>query len=366
MIKSNPFKFGSIVDDPYFTNRKEEISRVSAILNSNNHLTIISPRRYGKSSLIFKVVKKLNRPVLSIDMQLITSTEDLATQLLKRIYRLFPFEKIRQYVKQFQIIPSIIVNPVNNDVNIEFQSSKSKLPILEDVLNLIEKLSNLRKKIIVIFDEFQEAGYININLFSQLRAIMQHHKKINYVFLGSQESLIRDIFEKQQSPFYHFSMILPLGKIPITAFESYLKKGFGQITENYHDNILEIIAFTKCHPYYTQQLAYEAWNMIAHYKTYNNVVESAINHLVQIHDIDYEHLWNALNKTDKKLLIGLSLSEYSPLTEKFNRKYNIGATSTAFSSIKRMMKSGYITRINSNYEIDDPFLSIWIKQRRER
>ena len=365
-MKNNPFKFGSIVDEPYFTNRKDVISKVISILNSNNHLTIISPRRYGKSSLIFKVVKSLSRPVISLDMQLITSTEDLAAQLLKRIYRVFPFEKITKFVQHFRVIPTITVNPVNNEVNIEFQTTNSGLPILEDVLNLIEKLSSQQKKVIVIFDEFQEVRYININLFRQLRAIMQHHKNINYIFLGSQESLIRDIFEKKKSPFYHFSMLLPLGKIPLADFESYLIKGFEQITDKYQDIISKIIAFTNCHPYYTQQLAYEVWNMIAFNKILNNVAESAINQLIHIHDLDYEHLWNAFNKTDKKLLIGLSLSNYSPLTEKFNRNYNIGATSTAFSSVKRLMRSGYITRVNSNYEIDDPFFSLWIKQRRER
>lgn len=366
MRQTNPFKFGSIVDDPFFTNRKKEISRITSILNSSNHLIIISPRRFGKSSLIFKVVNGLNRPVISLDMQLLTSTADLAAQLLKRVYRVFPFEKIRNLVKKFRIIPTININPVNNEVNIEFQKAKSELPILEDVLNLIEKLSTVRKKIIVIFDEFQEVRDIDSNLFHQLRAIMQHHQKINYVFLGSQESLIRDIFEKKKSPFYHFGLLLPLGKIPLEDFKSYLLKGFNQITEGSKHLINEITNFTKCHPYYTQQLAYEVWNLLVVKNELKDIVKKAIDRLIDIHDLGYEHLWNTFNRTDKKLMIGLSQSNLSPLTDKFNRNYDIGATSTAYSSIKRLMKSGYLTRVNSNYEIDDPFFSLWIRQRRER
>ena len=56
-MKKNPFKFGSVVEEPFFTNRAEEIIKVRSALNSENHLIIISPRRYGKTSLIYRVVK---------------------------------------------------------------------------------------------------------------------------------------------------------------------------------------------------------------------------------------------------------------------------------------------------------------------
>jgi uncharacterized protein len=130
---NNPFKFGSIVDEPFFTNRTREMVQVRSIINSSNHLIIISPRRFGKSSLIFKVISELDRPVIALDLQLITSIEDFASQLLKRVYRAYPFEKIRQFVKHFRIIPSISINPVTNDVDIAFQPTSSQMPLLEDV-----------------------------------------------------------------------------------------------------------------------------------------------------------------------------------------------------------------------------------------
>jgi AAA+ ATPase superfamily predicted ATPase len=167
-MQNNPFKFGSIVDDPYFINRNKEITRVKSVLNSSNHLILISPRRFGKSSLIYKVVGEINRPVIALDLQLITSVEDFAAQLLKRVYRLFPFEKVRQFVRKFRIIPTISINPVTNEVDISFHPESSNLPRLENILNLIEKLSAKRKKIIVVFDEFQEVHHIGKELPRQL------------------------------------------------------------------------------------------------------------------------------------------------------------------------------------------------------
>lgn len=364
-MPDNPFKFGSIVNDPYFINRKDEIIKVKNVLKSSNHLILISPRRFGKSSLIFKVIGQLNRPVISLDMQLITSLEDFSAQLLKRVYRIFPFEKIKQYIRNFQIIPSVAINPVTSEVDISFQPGMSTLPMIEDVLNLIEKLSNQKKKIIVALDEFQEIIRIEKGFDSKLRSVIQHHQNVNYIFLGSQESLIKEIFEKKKSPFYHFGLLMPLGKIPCEEFLDYVEKGLRLVTNDHKELSEEITRFTGCHPYYTQQLAYLVWDLKSRKRGVSSPVDQAIDEMVQNHDIDYERLWNSLNTTDKKILIGLSLSQLPPLSEAFNQKYRIGASSTTYSSLKKLMVSGFIIRNEKTYEIDDPFFSYWLKKRRD-
>jgi len=360
----NPFKFGSIVDDPFFTNRTAEIRLVTSVLNSSNHLILMSPRRYGKSSLIYKVIQTLNRPVISIDLQLITSVEDLASQLLKRIYRVYPAERIKQFILNFRIIPTVSLNPVTNEVDIGIQTSSPDFPMLEDVLNMIDKLSNEKHRVIVVMDEFQEVSRLNADLTRQLRAVMQHHQHINYVFLGSQESMIREIFEKKKSPFYHFGFLMTLGKISRPEFRHYLDAGFRskrELVETIADDILD---FTKCHPYYTQQLAFVTWEIFSLKSDTEKCAGEAINEIIRVHDMDYERLWGSFNTTDKKLLIGMSESGLTPLSEAFYRKYNLGASSTVFSSLKRIMKNGYITKIENKYEIEDPFFNRWIAGRR--
>ena len=363
-MKRNPFKFGSIVEGPYFTNRTNEIAKVKSIISSSNHLIVISPRRFGKSSLIFKVTSQLNRPVIALDLQLITSIEDFAAQLLKRVYRVYPFEKIRQFVKHFRIIPTISVNPVSNEVDITFQPASSPMPMLEDVLNLVEKLSNEKKRTIVVFDEFQEAQQIDPNLTRQLRSVIQYHQHVNYIFLGSQESLIRNIFEKKKSPFYHFGMLMQLGKIPRNDFLAYLAGGFIDISGNIKSISSGILDFSDCHPYYTQQMAFVVWEILSQNDKVDDPIAQSIDELVRIHDMDYERIWNAFNKTDKKLLIGLTVSNQTPLSEAFYRKFDLGAPSTVYSSLKRLMQSGFIMKTENKYAIDDPFFQQWIKKRR--
>jgi len=365
-MQENPFKFGRIVNDPFFTNRKKEMKLVRALLSSSNNLIMISPRRYGKTSLINKVIKELKRPYIMVDLQLVTSSDDLAAQIIKRLFRLFPFEHIKQYVKNFRIIPSITLNPLSNEVDISFQPSSSSTLVMEDAINLIEQLSSPKKRIIAVFDEFQEIKLINSHLDRQLRSLMQHHKKVNYVFLGSQESIIRDIFEKKKSPFYHFGQLIPLGKIPYEDFYEFLSSKFKQVCPAYDQITASILEITQCHPYYTQQLAFFVWELYRNPKPTEDPVGKTVSELIRLHDMDYERLWNTLNKTDIKILIGMASSDLSPLSEAFSQVYQPGASSTIFSALKRLARDGFILKSTSGYEIDDPFFKRWITQRRNR
>jgi hypothetical protein len=160
-------------------------------------------------------------------------------------------------------------------------------------------------------------------------------------------------------------MILQLGKIPETDFIDYLEKRLMPVHENAANLAQQIISYTHCHPYYTQQLAFVVWEKCNQDSAAGNPATDAVTDLIAMHDMDYERWWMALNKTDKKLMIGLSYSGFAPFSEAFYRKYDIGASSTAFSSIKRLMENGYINKIENKYEMDDPFFSQWLKDRRE-
>lgn len=361
----NPFKFGSIVKIPYFTNREKEVKEIHEVLNSANHLIIIAPRRYGKSSLVLKATENLNRPIISLDLQLITSAQDLAAQLLRRLYRVYPAERIRQFIKNFRIIPSISLNPLNNSVDVSFSPGSASLTILEDVLNSMEKLSKKNKKLIMVFDEFQEVFRIEKSLIQQLRSIMQYHNNISYVFLGSQESLVREIFEKKRSPFYHFGQIMHLDKISENNFIDYLSEGFKPLTRKYEQVGYEILKISRCHPYYTQQLAFKVWQIIKNEGYTVRTLDQAISDIINTHDMDYERIWAKFNNVDKKVLIGISIAEKFELSSEQLRRFDLGATSTAFSSLKRLIKSGYVVRTKHAYELDDPFLGLWVNKRRE-
>ena len=219
---NNPFKFGSVVDEPYFTDRINELAYIKHSMNSANHIVLISPRRFGKTSLVKKAIKEINRPSIFINLQMAVSVENLASLLLKEIFKLRPFEKVKHLMTHFRIIPTISTNPFSDAVDVSFQPSLDSTAILEDAFALLEKVSSPTKRIITVFDEFQEIMGIEKGLDKRLRAIMQEQQNINYIFLGSQESMMTQIFERKKSPFYHFGMLMHLDKIPYDDFMQYI------------------------------------------------------------------------------------------------------------------------------------------------
>ena len=370
MMLLNPFKFGSVVDSQYFTNRKDEVEQISAILDSDVHLILISPRRFGKTSLVSKVLTQLDRPVISIDLQVITTEVDLAEQLLKRIYKLFPYQKLKSMLKRFSILPTITLNPLSDDIAVQFESRNSEKTALEDVLGLINHLSKPERKLVVVFDEFQETQSISSGLTNKMRSVMQYHKDINYVFLGSQESMMRNIFERQVSPFYHFGSLLVLDRIPKEDFENYLGSGLSLlelVAQQVKEVVAGILEITGCHPYYTQQLAWHVWELLRR-DTVNdaNPVTAAVNQILMNHDHDFERLWYSQNKTDKKLLIGMATTDFQPTSSNFLRESHINSTSTAQSSLSRLTDAGMLLKTKRGYHIEDPFLSEWIYRKRTR
>lgn len=78
----NPFKYGTIVKDDYFTDRVEELQVIHRTLESDNHLVLISPRRFGKSSLVARAVKESGRPCLSLNLQNVINEDDFASKIL--------------------------------------------------------------------------------------------------------------------------------------------------------------------------------------------------------------------------------------------------------------------------------------------
>jgi len=92
----NPFKFGTIVEEEYFTDRVEEVAYIRHFVESANHLILISPRRFGKSSVVTKALSQSGRKNITVNLQQVTSVADMAAKLLREFFKVHPLERIRQ------------------------------------------------------------------------------------------------------------------------------------------------------------------------------------------------------------------------------------------------------------------------------
>ena len=193
-------------------------------------------------------------------MQNILSVEDFASKLLRELFRIYPMERIKHLMTHFRIIPTVSTNPITNGIDVSFQPVMNSIILLEDAMALIEKVSTEEKRLVVVFDEFQEVLNIRKGLDKQLRSVMQEQKHLNYILLGSQESMMTEIFERKKSPFYHFGKLMHLDKIPYEDFREYIASRLPLDESDMLNNMVEdILSFTNLHPYYTQQLSAQVW-----------------------------------------------------------------------------------------------------------
>lgn len=348
----NPFKFGTIVDGAFFTDREKEQQIITHHLDSENHLILISPRRYGKSSLIHRVLNTIDRPHIVINLQQALNVQNLAEIILKAIFELYPVEKIRHLLTHFRIFPTISTNAVLGTMEVSFMPATNETVIFEDVIALLEKVSTQERRLVVVLDEFQEILSIGKGVDKQLRALLQRQHGLNYIFLGSQESMMTEIFEKKASPFYHFGILMHLSRIPEPIFKQYICERLPIDCEK-ESLASEIIAFTYCHPYYTQQLSSQVWELICWQQQKSNLVEQAIVQQVREHDLDYERLWNNLNRTDRGILKDIVFGK-DILANRLN------PTSTTYSGLKRLLKAGIVIR-DERYTLEDPFFARWLQ-----
>jgi uncharacterized protein len=272
---------------------------------------------------------------------------------------------MKNYLKSFRVLPQMNFNPLTNDMSISFLPDSDANVILEDLFLMIQKIAS-EKRLLIIFDEFQEIFNLGQDIDKQLRGYLQQINGANFVFLGSRESLVNEIFSKKKSPFYHFAMPYQISKIAKEAWIPYLVQGISDISKSPQRLAEEILQISRFHPYYTQQLAAMVWQFIQNEGDKSDAVEQAAQFIITQHDNDYERLWLSFNQTDKKVLLALAQTETKPLSDDFLKKWNIGAVSTVYSSIKRLTEQSYLLKQNGLYEIEDPFFKKWLIFRRNR
>ncbi|MFC1616692.1 ATP-binding protein [Candidatus Margulisiibacteriota bacterium] len=363
---TNPFSFGRVVQEEYFTDREKETKDLISTIRNGQNMIIMSPRRYGKSSLISRVLRNLKNESYIIDLELVNSELELANLLIQKIINKNPFEKIKHWFKTFKIKPSLTFDSNAAEFNVTYESSNlNSKQYLLDAFNFAEKISTKTKKRIIVFDEFQEIRRISNNLERLLRGIFQHHQNVCYIFIGSNRHIISDIFQNSNNPFYKFGKQYSLDVLPYDDFNKYLSNGFSKITNNNNVLAKEILSVTKCHPYYTQQLAHEVFHLLAENYTSSDIVNKAIEQIILHHNAEFNQWWLERNTTERKILVGLAEEKHTYGSNIFLDTYELNATSTVFTSLKAMYHK-CILEINKDnkYHIEDLFFKEWINYRR--
>ncbi|MEK6921661.1 MAG: ATP-binding protein, partial [Nanoarchaeota archaeon] len=215
MREKNPFVFGKVVRGSNFCNRNDEIEKIHGIIQSKNNLVIISPRRYGKTSLVINALEGKKIPFVFIDCFSI-STEELLLERLTLSY----LEKLQKG----DILEKLKYLAKTLDMEYTFSAEGVSIKVKKyNDVSLDKLLKEITKEHVLVFDEFQELFAVNSDLVKRLRSIMQFIQQ-SFIFLGSRKHLLLFLFSDQKSPFYNFASIMNLLKIPPKEWTVFIKK----------------------------------------------------------------------------------------------------------------------------------------------
>lgn len=369
-----PFVFGKIATAKNFTDRKKETERLVLNYNSSVNTILISPRRWGKSSLVehaAEITLKKNKKIrfCFIDLNNVRTEEQFyqyfATAVLRSsaIKTKELLEDVRMFLGRF--IPNVTVS---TGQGLEFKLGmdwKEVKRAPDDVLNLAEKIAAKKKmRFIICIDEFQNiSGFENPDDFQKkLRAHWQRHTMASYCLYGSKRHMMMEVFTSPSMPFYKFGDIIFLEKILVEDWIPFIQKRFAETGKSIEDSETRlIIEYADCHPYYVQQLAQQSWLRTLD-KCRKEIIVEAFNNLVLQLSMLFQNLTDRLSNTQVNFLKAMinnveQLSSQNTLLE-----YNLG-TSGNIMKIKNMLISKEIIDTEvGKVTFLDPLYKVWLKE----
>jgi hypothetical protein len=371
----NPFVYGETVSGTNFCNREREIGELVGDIKNGMNVIIFSPRRYGKTSLIKKVLTKVRKQgilTFYVDLYPAVSRQKFIEIYARAISEGLPgrastiLKKLKAYMPR--IIPKVVMDDDSVHFEFEFGTGINASPGIDDLLESAGRAARQHKKsAVVVFDEFQEiANFDDGEIERKMRSVFQGHRNVSYIFMGSKNHLMRDIFNNPNRPFYKSGRHFPLKKIEARALAGFARKRFKagaiQLKKAERD---EIINVSECHPYYFQMLCHILWEVCLDGKTVTaDHIETALDTLVSRESSAYVAVWEGLTAKQRQVLIALAVEKSPAIFGKdFLGRYHLGASSSVQRAVNKLLVLDLIQRANGSYEILDLFFKRWLLRR---
>lgn len=373
-MKDSPFIYGTTVSSKSFTNRELETEKLTSNLLNGINTMIISPRRWGKSSLVEKVVHDINRkqkPIKTvvIDLFSVSSEEEFLETFAREIIKASSskWQEWMKSGKEFfkRLVPNLSVGiDPNTDFKLSFDWKELK-KYGEDVLNLPELIAHKRgMKFIICLDEFQNlAAFPEYeNLEKKMRAVWQRQKAVTYCLYGSKRHMMTDIFNNPSKPFYRFGDIMVLPRIETKKWVSFICKSFKDSGKQIEEKDAVIIpALMKNNSWYVQQLAHYTWNLTEK-KATKVEIGNALKELIQANTPLYQNQIENISGTQLSLLKAVAMGEERFTSTSVMQAYQLGTPGNVTKNRNVLINSDLVYETEGKYEFVDPAFELWFKQ----
>lgn len=346
-------------------------------MRNGQDVLVYAPRRLGKSSLVLRAARRVAREKVLVgycDLMRTPTKERFAAALARTIYRDIDspvgqaLDRAVDLFRGLRVTPTMEVDPRDGSLSFSFQAGR-KVAIddtIEALLALPGRIASKRKRrVVLVFDEFQEILTLDARFPNLMRAVFQEQPEVGHVYLGSKRDLLERIFSNRNEPFWRSAKQLEIGPISPVKFARYLRKRFDDTDRGIRDEALErLLQATGGHPYATQELAYFVWELVptgqfAHLTD----VEAALEQVLRSEHNHFAKLWDDAPHSQRLLLLALadepSRSIYS---EAYNERHDLPSRPTLQTALAGLTRKELTGRNGAgDYAIVEPFLADWLR-----
>ncbi len=369
----NPFQFGTVIDDEAFCNRKDEIAFLKNQIRNAYSTWLFSPRRFGKTSLVEKVFRETKTATcIFVDLYNIKSLDDFSRKyseiLAKELFNWRDDIRVltRNLAERFKnLSPAVSFDEFGNpsfSLNIHKVEKQSDIETILDIPDRIQ--ADRKKPICIAFDEFQEIKRIDPFLLNWMRSSFQRHKNISYIFLGSKQSLMEDIFASSRSPFYEFAVKMNLSVISHKELSRFIKKKFREYNLQIDNSTIDtLLVKSDCQPHYTQFFASVVFDLIS--KGYDqqeeNFTYTWLSKVMRSQIDIFQDIYDQLTNTQRAVVQALAkLNEQGIYSDEARKRYNLPVSSSLAEALKALQKKALIYRESDEYKFSNPVFKEWV------
>lgn len=368
-----PFIFGKIATDKNFTDRETETSCLIQNFTSLINTIIISPRRWGKSSLVNKAAKlameqESKLRVCNIDLFNVRNEEHFYSLLAQKVIAATSskWEEAVESAKSFfsHLVPKISIGTDSgNEVSIDFDRDTVK-HIPDEVLDLAERIAKKKNlKIVICIDEFQNISeFTDPDYFQKkLRSHWQQHQNVAYCLYGSKRHMMMEVFTNSSKPFYKFGNLMFLDKIGTQYLMEFISRRFADTGKEIADEASRLIVeLVDNHPYYAQQLAQQSWLRSKDVCTVD-IVHEAHTALVEQLSLLFVTITETLTTQQLNYLKALIAEEKAISSTEVMYRYHISSTTSIARSKAALIKNDILDNKAGKISFQDPIYAYWLK-----
>ena len=376
----NPFIYGEIAPGDSFVDRETELDRLVTDLGDAQKVFLISPRRYGKSSLIRQALTRLaGRAALTVEVT-VSSHSSYLSFLEGYARALATVETKAQRARAWLTEALTAARPefrldarsTGGGISVSFptvHSARDVARLANDVFALPGRLASERRRTVVVaLDEFQAVDAFNGGSVEHaLRAAAQQQRQVGYVFAGSEPSLMEKMVGPKR-PFYKAGPVMRLQKIPARVFAAWLESRFAKTGLKPEEGLGHaIVDLAGNLPYDVQRLAHETWDDVKSAggrRVGLDDLHETLGRLLAEQDTVFEAIWQRLTLPQRAVLRAVVLEGGSGILAADTRlRHRLGSPSTIQTSLNLLVKQDLLHRENGQFVVVDSLLREWVARK---